>query len=124
MLKCVSVNVRLRLEFAMSDRLTVVFDDPSLYRRLKVRAAVDGAALKDIIQEAVAQYLGPDPGEELKPLDWDVFDAWQADLRAAQRRVEYPEDLSDIKKHLYSLPEEEDGRVRFVAEEAAEYQSD
>ena len=46
----------------MADRLTVVFDDPELYRRLKVRAAEEGVAMKSIIEDAVAAYLGSAEG--------------------------------------------------------------
>lgn len=116
-----------------SDRFTVVFDDPGLYRRLKVRAAEEGQPVKRLIEEAVSHYLGSDPSQPLKPVDWDVFDAWQADARAADRESDYPENLSDIKEQLYGgrgtsyvddLDHPGERRQRYLAEERAEYGDD
>ena len=38
-------------------KVTVVFEDEFLYRALKVHAAADGRTLRDIISEAMEQWL-------------------------------------------------------------------
>jgi hypothetical protein len=109
----------------LADRLTVVFDDPELYRRLKVRAAEEGVAMKRIIEEAVAAYLGnaaPGTGGSHAPvLDWEAWDELQARLDAIAE--EPAPDASDVKYQLYGA-----SRRRLtpqgwslVAEELAEY---
>jgi hypothetical protein len=109
---------------AAAPRLTVVFDDPELYRRLKVRAAKDGVTLKALVEVAVRELLG-DPileaGGSLKPVDWDAYDRWQEE---AERRdlesPDYPHDLSNVKKYLYGRPDHEPA-LALLAEEREEY---
>jgi hypothetical protein len=49
----------------MSKRMTVIFEDEALYTALKVEAARTGRHAKDIIAEAVAQWLEAREDEEL-----------------------------------------------------------
>ena len=106
----------------MAERLTVVFDDAELARRLKVSAAERGVSQKRIIEEAVRAYLGPEPAAETKTFDWDAFDAWQheVELREAEDQSDDAEDLADVKGNLYSSPEQPTRWLR-VAEEPARY---
>ncbi len=109
----------------MSDRLTVVFDDPSLYRRMKIRAAEDGVALKKLIEEALEAYLAAGTAAR-KPFDFEAFGRWQAEMDALDRAnppgPDEPGDLSDIKHHLYAYPRRPPPRkVARVAEATAEY---
>ena len=50
----------------MSKRMTVVFDDETLYRDLKVEAARTGRHAKDIVAEAVREWLDTKEDEELR----------------------------------------------------------
>jgi hypothetical protein len=79
----------------MSERLTVVFDDAGLYRRLKVRAAESGQPLKRIVEDALVAYLGPEAAEP-KPFDWAAYDSWQ-------------EEMAELNAAL--PPEEDDGQL-------------
>ena len=103
----------------MSDRLTVVFDDPTLYRRIKVRAAEDGMPVKKLIEDALQRYLGPADGGRV--FDFEAFKRWQdeADETIAGDDAA-PTDLSDVKKHLYGYPKRE-ASYHHVAEEPIEY---
>lgn len=104
----------------MSARMTVVFEDESLYRRAKVYAAERDLTMKDLIEAALEKYIGEEPDAGWFEPDWDVFDAWQADTRAAaRRRPAAPTDLSDIKQHLYGRPPQ--AARRMLAEEQAPY---
>jgi len=110
----------------MSDRLTVVFDDPTLYRRIKVRAAEDGVPVKSIIEAALVAYLKEKV--ERTPFDFEAFTRWQAEMDAVDRAnppgPDEPTDLSDIKHHLYGYPRRAArGSDRQVAEESARYES-
>ena len=49
----------------MSKRMTVVFDDDELYTALKVEAARTGRHAKDIVAEAVREWLATQEDEEL-----------------------------------------------------------
>ena len=96
----------------MAERLTVVFDDPDLYRKLKVRAAEEGIAMKRIIEDALAQYLaGGRSAATQQPVartvDWASWDAFQAELDALPEEV--TPDASDIKHQLYGEPPRELG---------------
>jgi hypothetical protein len=103
----------------MSDRLTVVFDDPTLYRRIKVRAAEDSVPVKKLIEDALQRYLGPADGGRL--FDFDAFQQWQAEVdESVEPEDDAATDLSDVKKHLYGYPGRET-RYHQVAEESAEY---
>ena len=109
----------------VSDRLTVVFDDPTLYRRIKVRAAEDGVPVKEIIEAALVAYLSKGKVERA-PFDFDAFTRWQADMDAMDRAnrpgPEDPPDLSDIKHHLYGYPRRAlRGTEQRVAEEPTFY---
>jgi len=100
--------------------MTVVFDNESLYRRAKIYAAEHDLTMKDLIEAALESYLGADADSGWFEPDWDVFDAWQADARAAARgKREAPTDLSDIKQHLYGRPPQ--ARRQMLAEETAPY---
>ena len=61
----------------MSKRMTVIFEDEALYTALKVEAARTGRHAKDIIAEAVAEWLEAREDEEL-----------QADLEEARNEWE------------------------------------
>ena len=50
----------------MSKRMTVIFDDEALYTALKVEAARKGRHAKDIIAEAVSEWLEAREDEELR----------------------------------------------------------
>lgn len=112
----------------MSDRLTVVFDDPELYRRLKVHAAAEGIPMKRLIQEAIRAHLdaagsgtaaataGP------SAVDWAEWDRMQQELDAIE---ETPSpDASDVKSQLYGQRRrrlERDGWATIAAEERVQY---
>lgn len=127
----------------MAERLTVVFDDPDLYRKLKVRAAEEGIAMKRIIEDALAQYLDgahptAAPKDTPRYVDWASWDAFQAELDSLPEEV--TPGASDIKHQLYgAAPRElgehgwktagfayDDGEpipFRGVAEDSAPYDS-
>ena len=50
----------------MSKRMTVVFDDEELYTELKVASARTGRHAKDIVAEAVREWLEAKEDEELR----------------------------------------------------------
>ena len=50
----------------MPKRMTVVFDDEELYTELKVEAARTGRHAKDIVAEAVREWLEAKEDEELR----------------------------------------------------------
>lgn len=50
----------------MSRRMTVIFEDEGLYTALKVEAARKGRHAKDIVAEAVSQWLEAREDEELR----------------------------------------------------------
>ena len=50
----------------MSKRMTVIFDDESLYTALKVEAVRTGRHAKDIIADAVSDWLEAREDEELR----------------------------------------------------------
>lgn len=62
----------------MPKRMTVIFEDEELYTALKVEAARKGRHAKDIVAEAVSQWLEAREDEELR-----------ADLE--ERRAEWKE---------------------------------
>ena len=49
----------------MSKRMTVIFEDEALYTALKVEAAREGRHAKDIVAEAVREWLESREDEEL-----------------------------------------------------------
>ena len=112
----------------MTARLTVVLEDESLYRKLKVRAAEEGVAMKQIIHDAVAAYLdGATATPESKYFDWDEFARFQERIEKldAENPEPSPTDLSDIKHHLYGYPKStlDERAWRKLAEERTEYDS-
>lgn len=50
----------------MSKRMTVIFEDEALYTALKVEAAQKGRYAKDIVAEAVREWLEAREDEELR----------------------------------------------------------
>ncbi len=103
----------------MSDRLTVVFDDPTLYRRIKVRAAEDGMPVKKLIEDALQRYLGPADGGRV--FDFAAFKQWQTEIdESIEAENDQPTDLSNVKKYLYAYPGRET-TYHHVAEEPLEY---
>ncbi|MBI4312815.1 MAG: hypothetical protein HY681_13695 [Chloroflexi bacterium] len=50
----------------MSKRMTVIFEDEALYTALKVEAARKGIHAKDIVAEAVQEWLEAREDEELR----------------------------------------------------------
>ena len=107
----------------VSDRLTVVFDDSTLYRRIKVRAAEEGIPVKELIEAALVAYLKEKV--ERAPFDFEAFTRWQAEMDALDAAnppgPDEPPDLSDIKHHLYGYPRRAARESLKVAEEPATY---
>ena len=52
----------------MSKRMTIVFDDEELYTAVKVEAVRKGRHAKDIVAEAVREWLEAREDEELLPV--------------------------------------------------------
>ncbi len=119
----------------MSSRMTVVFDDPELYRQVKIRAAEEGVPAKNVIERALRDLFERErrlrndistllSGARAKPLDWEAWDAWQAEVERLDRELgPGPTDLSNVKKYLYgeeSKYADQSGYAR-VAEERAEF---
>ncbi len=108
----------------MSERLTVVFDDSNLYRRLKVAAAESHVPMKRVVEDAIRAYLGPEVSAA-SAFDWDAYDRWQEEV------TELNEDLetADSGARIINLPlrydlEDENERrpnVQSMAEEPAPY---
>jgi hypothetical protein len=101
----------------MSDRLTVVLDDPELYRRLKVFAARRSQTLKRTIEDALREHLqfyeGPTLLEDEPakgPTDWEGFFRRQqeflADLEARDERPEGADAEEGSTKSPVGLAEE------------------
>ncbi len=90
----------------MSARLTIVLDDESLYRDLKVRAAQDGVPLKVLIERMARDYLGAERHSSPRVLTPEMLDEWfaEADRLAEQLPPDVPTDLSDVKHYLYGRP--------------------
>ena len=104
----------------MSERMTVVFDDVALYRRLKIAAVERSVPVKRIIEDAVANYLGREASEP-KAFDWEAFKRWQAEGDDLVETVPFDgiDDYSNVKKYLYNR--EEHRSLAHFAEERAEY---
>lgn len=104
----------------MSERLTVVFDDEELYRRLKVWAAERRLPIKRVVEDALREHLGPAPEDLDKPIDWEEFDRWQQEAERLDREAggAYPIDLSAVKDQLYGRQEP---GLRALAEERGVY---
>jgi len=107
----------------MSTRFTVVLDD-ELYRETKVRAASDGVALKELVEGALRAYLAGEPAVPRPRFSWEKWDRWQDEAEALDVELgPGPDDLSDIKYHLYGYPKAgaERGLTLKLAEEPAPY---
>ncbi len=67
----------------MSKRMTVIFEDEALYTALKVEAARKGRHAKDIVAEAVSEWLEAREDEELRAgleearHEWERQEAWK-----------------------------------------------
>ena len=61
----------------MSKRMTIIFDDESLYTALKVEAVRKGRHAKDIVAEAVTEWLEGREDEELRAGLGDARLEWQ-----------------------------------------------
>ena len=61
----------------MSKRMTVVFDDEDLYVALKVAAARGGRHAKDIVADAVREWLESQEDEELRSELDDARAEWE-----------------------------------------------
>ena len=80
----------------MPKRMTVVFDDDELYTELKVVAARTGRHAKDIVAEAVREWLDTKEDEELRQdlnearIDWENQGGIEAQdfFRRTQPRIE------------------------------------
>ena len=62
----------------MSKRMTVIFEDEELYKALKVEAARMGRHAKDIVAEAVSEWLEAREDEELQVGLEEVRQEWRA----------------------------------------------
>ena len=63
----------------MPKRMTVVFDDEELYTALKVEAARKGRHAKDIVADAVREWLEAREDEELRSELEEARAEWQRD---------------------------------------------
>ena len=79
----------------MSKRMTVIFEDEALYTALKVEAARRGRHAKDIVAEAVSEWLEAKEDEELRSGLGGVRDEWER-----QGGVEAGEFFGDLKPGL------------------------
>ena len=61
----------------MSKRMTVIFEDEALYTALKVEAARKGRHAKDIVAEAVREWLETQEDEELRADLEEARHEWQ-----------------------------------------------
>lgn len=76
----------------MSKRMTVIFEDEALYTALKVEAARKGRHAKDIIAEALTEWLEAREDEELQANLADARGEWEQ-----QGGVEAREFFHDLK---------------------------
>ena len=63
----------------MPKRMTVVFDDEALYRALKVEAARRGCHAKDIVAQAVQEWIQSRADEELQEELREARAEWERD---------------------------------------------
>ena len=61
----------------MSKRMTIIFEDEELYTALKVEAARKGRYAKDIVAEAVREWLEAREDEELRTGLEETRQEWQ-----------------------------------------------
>ena len=76
----------------MSKRMTVIFEDETLYTALKVEAIRKGRHAKDIVAEAVREWLEAREDEELQAGLEEARDEW-----ASQGGGEAGEFFRDLK---------------------------
>ena len=76
----------------MSKRMTVIFEDEALYTALKVEAVRKGRHAKDIVAEAVREWLESKEDEELRAELEEARGEWEAN-----GGVEADEFFSDLK---------------------------
>lgn len=76
----------------MSKRMTVIFEDEALYTALKVEAARTGRHAKDIVAEAVSEWLEAREDEELRAGLEEARHEWER-----QGGVEASEFFRDLK---------------------------
>jgi hypothetical protein len=84
-------------------RVTVLFDDERLYRELKAEAAKEGRPVKDVVAEALSDWLRRKAG--LSPAERE---RWQALLREADelRRRQRVHDSESIEDALWAIRDE------------------
>ena len=63
----------------MPKRMTVIFEDDALYTALKVEAARKGRHAKDIVAEAVSEWLEAREDEDLRAGLEDARGEWERD---------------------------------------------
>ena len=76
----------------MSKRMTVIFEDEALYTALKVEAVRKGRHAKDIVAEAVREWLETTEDEELRAGLEEARGEWEA-----RGGVEADEFFGDLK---------------------------
>ncbi|MDP6064365.1 MAG: hypothetical protein QGI09_05555 [Dehalococcoidia bacterium] len=76
----------------MSKRMTVIFEDEGLYTALKIEAARKGRYAKDIVAEAVSEWLEAREDEELRAGLEETRHEWER-----QGGVEASEFFRDVK---------------------------
>ena len=76
----------------MSKRMTVIFEDEALYTALKVEAVRKGRHAKDIVTEAVSEWLEAREDEELRAGLEEARHEWER-----QGGVEAGEFFRDLK---------------------------
>ena len=76
----------------MSKRMTVIFEDDALYTALKVEAARKGRHAKDIVAEAVSEWMEAREDEDLRAGLGEARREWEG-----QGGVEASEVFRDLK---------------------------
>ena len=76
----------------MSKRMTVIFEDEGLYTALKIEAARKGRYAKDIVAEAVSEWLEAREDDELRAGLEETRHEWER-----QGGVEASEFFRDVK---------------------------
>ena len=79
----------------MSKRMTVIFEDEALYTALKVEAARKGCYAKDIVADAVRQWLEAMEDEELRAGLKEAREEWEREggVEASQFLRDLPSGL-------------------------------
>ena len=79
----------------MSKRMTVIFEDEALYTALKVEAARENRHAKDIVAEAVRQWLEAREDEELRAGLEEARQEWREKGGRSWAVVEH-----DMERHV------------------------